>query len=285
MSKGLSIHVGMAKLDRKKYEGFRDLPGAEQDAQGWCVRAEARTFVARPLINKEATLEAFKEQLRSAAHVLDAGDILLITFSGHGRFIRVNDWEGKVQRATGIPGCRNLPVEEKGRDATLCFYDGEFVDNEFYSIWCSLKTGVFVVLITDACGSGTVHSMFPPAKAAVVNMDENTGVKINQGVLSDGSKRRQHEIPPVVLHISASTEESTTREVIKGVINGKFTSAFFTVLDTLEPVDTYVTLYEKLVQEVEKIDPRMKPLYTILGANDAAITDCEAQFPLRVKTP
>nr|WP_304521779.1 caspase family protein [Bacillus toyonensis] len=46
--------------------------------------------------------------------------------------------------------------ETDGFDETRCLYDGQFTDDELYSLWHLFKEDVRIIVLSDSCHSGTV---------------------------------------------------------------------------------------------------------------------------------
>jgi hypothetical protein len=121
-----------------------DLAGCVNDADDWAVELQARGFEVTRLLDDEATKAAMVDAFRSVIGAAEKGDIVVITFSGHGTY--VPDLNGD---------------EVDGLDEALCPYDiqtgGEaLIDDEIHTLFAARKPGVRLVLISDSCHSGTV---------------------------------------------------------------------------------------------------------------------------------
>jgi hypothetical protein len=136
----ISIHVGLNEVDPAHYQGWNGkLVACEFDANDMEKLASARGFKTHKLLTKAATAQALTSALQDAATKLDNGDMLLLTYSGHG---------GQVPDGNG---------DEKDRmDETWVLYDRQMVDDEIYSLLGKLKPGVRVAIFSDSCHSGTV---------------------------------------------------------------------------------------------------------------------------------
>ena len=128
--------------------GINDYPGTQNDLSGCVNDCEewGRLLVEKfgfgsvtKLINSQATIAAVKEALTNLISSSQAGDVLAITYSGHGS--TVIDYNGD---------------EPTGRDQTLYLYDGNLIDDEIRSILSKLPDGVNITIICDSCHSGTV---------------------------------------------------------------------------------------------------------------------------------
>jgi metacaspase-1 len=141
MAKGKSIHLGLNSVDPAHYNGWDgQLNACEQDAKDMQRIAEAKGFESTLLLTKEAKAEPVSEEIRGAASELESGDMLFLTYSGHG---------GQVPDTNG---------DEKGdaQDETWVLYDRQLVDDELYELWAGFKPGVRIFVLSDSCHSGSV---------------------------------------------------------------------------------------------------------------------------------
>ena len=91
------------------------------------------------LLTKKATRANVLAAMRAAAKTLQAGDLLFLTYSGHG---------GQVPDVTG--------EEDDKQDETWCLYDGQLIDDELYLELSRFAAGVRILVLSDSCHSGTV---------------------------------------------------------------------------------------------------------------------------------
>jgi hypothetical protein len=167
MAKGMSIHIGLNNVDPGHYGGWDgQLTACELDAKDMRAIAKARKFTSTMLLTGAATAGAVTAALKQAAASLKSGDILLLTYSGHG---------GQVPDTNHD--------EPDRQDETWVLYDRELVDDELYALWGRFKAGVRIVVLSDSCHSGTVIREMPVFRRA------NTGYKV---------PRRQRLMPPDV---------------------------------------------------------------------------------------
>lgn len=140
MARGISLHIGLNRVDPIAYDGWEgQLVAAEADAQDLEELARDQGFETRLLLSQHATRQAVQESIRSIAQELEAGDFFLLTYAGHGG--RLPDIGGE---------------ESDLRDETWCLYDGQLVDDELGVLWHEFRRGVRVLAISDSCHSGTV---------------------------------------------------------------------------------------------------------------------------------
>jgi hypothetical protein len=143
MARGISLHVGVNNVDASHYDGWDGaLNACEFDANDMQSIASSRGFESTVLLTQEATSHAVVRAMERAAQELDAGDLLLVTYSGHG---------GQV------PDRDDGDSDEVDRsDETWLLYDRQLVDDELYGLWATFRPGVRILVISDSCHSGTV---------------------------------------------------------------------------------------------------------------------------------
>jgi hypothetical protein len=136
MSRAVSIHIGV-DAPRGRMSG-RPLWQSERLAwQMACLAKQAGYESPLVLRGAAATCEAVHDALTAAAGPMTRGDILLISFAGHGCL------KADVDRD-----------ERHGKDATWCLYDEEIVDDQLAGYWRLFAPGVRIVVVTDGCHTG-----------------------------------------------------------------------------------------------------------------------------------
>jgi metacaspase-1 len=139
-SRGRAINIGLNSVDPKHYAGWNGpLVACEADAGDMAEIAKAAGFTTKALLTRRATRAAVIAELTAAAAALRGGDILMVTYSGHGGQLPDKDGD-----------------ESDLQDETWCLYDGELVDDELLRIWAKFKAGVRILVFSDSCHSGTV---------------------------------------------------------------------------------------------------------------------------------
>jgi hypothetical protein len=146
MAQGISIHIGLNRVDPGHYQGWAgELGGCEFDANDMLSIAESIGFEAcTSLLTTDATVENVTAALSQAASQLSSGDILFLTYSGHG---------GSLPDKNGD--------EPDQRDETWVLYDRQFVDDELFSLYVKFKAGVRILVLSDSCHSGTCAKQLP----------------------------------------------------------------------------------------------------------------------------
>lgn len=148
MPKTTAVLVHVDRVDPAAYDGTWSgvLNGPRNDVivMGRVLTAAHQgdpDFVLRylPSAGHQVTRAMLGEWLEWAAtELVDPGDMLVFHFSGHG---------GTIPNAVG-----GLPP----RLNTLCLHDGMFLDAELGTAWSRFRPGVLIVLIVDACYSGSI---------------------------------------------------------------------------------------------------------------------------------
>lgn len=140
MPTGLSLHFAVP-------EPFgccrtNELPGTPTDARALADLAIDAGFSGGEVFaGSQVTVEFVLSALRNAAAELADGDLLLVTFSGHGCQIPdKGGWE---------------PLPEYEYDETWCLADRQLVDDELHPAWAHFSPGVRILVISDSCFSET----------------------------------------------------------------------------------------------------------------------------------
>jgi metacaspase-1 len=125
-----------------------DLAGCVNDANDWAAALGRRGFQVRKMLDKQATGEAIRKAIKAGISLAKKGDLLVLTYSGHGSF--VPDLDGD---------------EPDGTDECICPYDvgtkGPVTDDEFFTLFSARREGVRLLMISDSCHSGTVAKFAP----------------------------------------------------------------------------------------------------------------------------
>lgn len=145
-AQGLSLHLGLNSVSPKHYDGWTgDLVACEADARDMAALATTQGLKPTVLLTAKATRKPVIAALRKAAKALKAGDLFMLSFSGHG---------GQVPDVTG--------EETDKQDETWCLFDCQLIDDELYLELSRFAEGVRVIVLSDSCHSGTVTRAAPP---------------------------------------------------------------------------------------------------------------------------
>jgi hypothetical protein len=155
--KGLSLHIGLNAVDANHYAGWSgELFACENDARDLAAVATSKGIVPTVLMTRDATRSRVLAGIRAAAKKLTAGDLFLLTYSGHGGQVPDTDDD-----------------EADRRDETMCFFDGQFIDDELYLELSKFAKGVRILILSDSCHSGTVaRGAIAEAAATAASSDD-----------------------------------------------------------------------------------------------------------------
>ncbi|KIM07113.1 MAG: hypothetical protein KU29_07515 [Sulfurovum sp. FS06-10] len=281
MQKGMSIHIGLNRLDPEHYGSrVEALDTCEQDAIDLQKLALAQDFKSSVLLLSEtATRSAVKSAIRMASQELVDGDLLLLSYSGHGGF--VFDTSGD---------------EEDRLDETWCLYDAQLIDDELNVLWTEFKEGVRIVILSDSCHSGTVAkaNMFsntkekesPIFKKKLLSYSVAKEVylahkdfyrEVETSILSSDTK----EIKASIKQISACQDPQVSY-AIPFANNSIFTEQLLKLWDNGKYVGNYATFFETLKNTVESLDflPTIQtPNLYLLGKENP---DFDMQKPFQI---
>ncbi|WP_343702376.1 S8 family serine peptidase [Chitinophaga sp.] len=146
MSKGYSLHIGLNKVDKTNYPGVPPLFAAVNDAVFWASFAEEQGYKGQSLHNEDATAEAVLDVLGNYAGQMKAGDILLLTYAGHG---------------SQLPNEKEEGFDDERNDQTWCLYNRELLDDELFDAFRKFAEGTRIVVVSDSCHSGTMVRALP----------------------------------------------------------------------------------------------------------------------------
>lgn len=140
--KKYSLHIGVNKADPTHYgAALEELPSCHNDAQAMLTLAKHVGFAeSQFLLDKEATVSVVKKSITDFAEKLEEGDLLFISYSGHG---------GRV------PSIKKQVHDEEKIDQTWCLYDRQLLDDELAHLWPLFNKGVRILVFLDSCHSGS----------------------------------------------------------------------------------------------------------------------------------
>lgn len=158
MAQGFALNIGLNAVNPAHYGGWSgELNACEADADDMAHIARSKRYAVTTLMTPQATRDAVSGAIIDAAGKLKAGDIFLLSYSGHG---------GQLP---------DLNSDERDRmDETWCLYDGELVDDELYTLLSAFKRGVRILVLSDSCHSGTVtKAAFYRTAGKLVGLNES----------------------------------------------------------------------------------------------------------------
>src|SRR5690242_5428483 len=117
MANAKSIHIGLNHVDPSAYNGWDGaLAGCINDATDMQTIATGLGYQSVMLVDSEATADRVIAEIGQAAADLQPGDILLLSYSGHG---------GQVDDVNGD--------ESDALDETWVLWDRQLIDDELYA--------------------------------------------------------------------------------------------------------------------------------------------------------
>jgi hypothetical protein len=273
--KGMSLHIGVNGLDPVHFPGMlTSLQGCENDARTMAQIAKTGGFsVANPLLGAAATSTAVVDGISTAASQLNDGDTFLITFAGHGGFVR-----------------NPRTPAEGGSDQTWVLYDRQMLDDELYHLWTIFKPGVRVVVVSDSCYSGSVTAFqsnqlpalarerladvqaLPPTRGRalpddVVRSTASANASLYAGIKARTESARTVSVAASVLLLAACQD---WEEADDGGKNGLFTSKIAEVWNGGKFAGSYEDLWERVHMLVTRVNPDQHPQWFPVGVPNGA---------------
>jgi metacaspase-1 len=270
MAKGISIHIGLNHVDPNHYQGWDGaLNACIADAKDMQDLAKKKRFSGNTLmLDGQATAAAVSSALLDAGKKLVKGDILFLTYSGHGGQVRDTNSDEK---------------DNDRMDETWVLYDRQLVDDELYNIWSKFKPGVRILVLSDSCHSGTVTRDIPeflgvgPRPRA---MPREVGIKTEEAnralyraIQKENRGAEKTKVNASVLLVSGCMDNQTSMD---GDNNGAFTGTLKTVWNGGKFSGNYRTFRDKIVSLMPSTQT---PNYYFAGAANAAY---EAQKPFSI---
>ena len=265
MPAGISLHIGLNRVDPDQYEGWNgQLTACEADARDMEALAKKQGVASRTLLlTKAATADAVSGAILGAARTLKSGDLFFLTYSGHG---------GQV---------RDTNSDEADRmDETWVCYDRQFVDDELYDLWSKFKSGVRIVVLSDSCHSGTVLREIPASisggpriramPTTVARKVQKAHAKLYKRIQDEHPAAENAKVDASVLLISGCMDNQTSRD---GARNGLFTGTLKKVWNGGKFKGDYRKLRDTVVS---KMPPDQTPNYYFVGFTNPKF---EAQQP------
>jgi metacaspase-1 len=256
MPKGYALVIGLNTVDPVHYDGWDGaLNVCEADANKIQSYLKKQRFGSiTKLLTKEATRANVISALDGLAVKANAGDLVVIYYSGHGGN-EIPDFNKDEEDPLN-------PLTDQF-DETWCLYDAQLIDDELYYQWKSFKKGVRIVVMSDSCFSGDiVKMMFTGKKGPEKAMPKKAGEKTykrnkkfyNKLVKDLASKdlksfktNKKGKITASLLQISSSQEYQTSNaETDMFPKNSLFTAVFFKIMKSAKKMRSYQHLIDTL---------------------------------------
>ena len=268
MAQGISVHIGLNRVDPNHYQGWDgQLAACEADARDMQALAKKQKFkTSMLLLTQAATSRAVSKAILDAARALKSGDLFLLTYSGHG---------GQVEDTNGD--------EADGMDETWVCYDRQLVDDELYELWGQFKSGVRIVVLSDSCHSGTVLRAIPARASggrrvramptSVARATQKAHAKLYRSIQDAHLSSEKIAVNASGLLLSGCMDNQTSRD---GARNGLFTGTLRQVWNE----GKFTGHYRKLRDTIAAQMPAdQTPNYFLVGAVNA---DFLAQQPFTI---
>ncbi len=277
MARGISLHIGLNRVDPAVYEGWDgQLFACENDAHDMQSVATSLGYRTSILLTPAATRRAVVDEITAAANQLQRDDIFFLTYSGHG---------GQVPDTNGD--------EPDHKDETWVLYDGELVDDQLHELYTQFKPGVRIVVFSDSCHSGTVTRLYEriaPIEAEMgfrkhaqmrpkcIPRDIGAAVydrnRQEFDAIQDRTKIAVQKVPEATIILISGCQDSQTSS--DGDVNGLFTEHLLEVWDK----GRFRQDYQRLQRAIKRrMPPSQQPNYFVVGAPNKAF---EHEHALRI---
>lgn len=245
---GFALHIGLDAVDPAHYAGWAgELSACEKDMDDMASLSHRAGFAERTILRTaQATRSAVTGHLQSLASQARSGDLVLVTYSGHG---------GQVPDLGG-----DEPLDDL--DDTWCLYDGQLLDDELLLAWTRFPQGCRILIVSDSCHSAGMEKFVAPlwAEAASRPRSRVTPPSIvrrtfelheafytriqrdtDQAFAKKGRIEREAGVNASVQLLAACREHELAYEDGE---NGRFTRALLEVWDFGRFVGSYRTFYQ-----------------------------------------
>jgi metacaspase-1 len=280
--KGLSLHVGLNRIDPAHYDGNDgELGACVGDAEAMEALARAQGYgVMNVLRDDQGTREAVMGSISDAAKQLNPGDMFLFTYSGHG------------SQTFDLNKDEDANDDDGGLDETWCLYNGMLVDDEAYELWKKFKPGVRVLVLLDCCHSGSAIKAMPLILGAEAKKNQprarvlstSSALKtfkanetfykgIQDGIAAQAAANPNKEVVCNVRLISGCQDNQLSMD---GMVNGAFTGKLLKEWGGGGFAGNYAEFHKAIVFGML---PTQTPNHMQVGAADAAY---DAQRPFLI---
>ncbi|MCH2192078.1 MAG: S8 family serine peptidase, partial [Gammaproteobacteria bacterium] len=264
-ARGFALHVGVDVADPSVYEQFNELSGCVNDAKALAKITNALGFDVVSLHNQDARRQRIKSQMIEFAHNAKAGDLVLMTYAGHGSYV-----DDTTETAN-----QDEPIDE-----VLVTYDGLLIDDEINSILCKFASGVRVVWIADCCHAATnarndkvvlqgsgIASNSREISMVAANRVLNNKKLYYQNIQRDLNRNSKSTIQAAVLGLYACTETQQAQE-----FNGR--GAFTQRIEELIQRFSFDYQLDELLQALIKpLSHSQSPEYELIGSGFECFKD------------
>jgi hypothetical protein len=269
MPKGISLHIGLNKVDPHHYGGWDgQLAGCINDAHDMQAMADKLGYTSTILLDEQATARKVSSAISRIAGKMAAGDIFLMTYSGHG---------GQVPDLNGDEAIRDMGEiggEEDEYDETWVLYDRQLVDDELWALWSKFPAKARIAVLSDSCHSGTVSrepmlvrdGQAPPqSRRMPLDVEERT-YQQNKATYDRIQKkippREANDVKATIALISGCQDNQTSAD---GQGNGLFTSR---LMEVWNDGKFHGSIKALRAQTAARMPPFQTPNFYVVGARN-----------------
>ncbi len=244
-----SLHIGINSVSEDYYGSHvPPLYGCINDMKRMEKLANTLGYSTKTLVDGEATRMNILNSIREFGELVKPGDIVMITYAGHGAPIRDTD---------------GFEDEADGYDEAWVTFDGFLIDDELYAGFAGFEPDVRVLMVSDSCHSGTMARMTGFADMvnnsgvlegrvryiaeSTVNLilEKNGATTRSLKQLPDSEYVKPNEVKAAIKLMAACQDDQYAQER-NGA--GLFTTSLFEVLDRLKDHrPSYAELMEMIV--------------------------------------
>ena len=274
MPKGISIHIALEHFNPKDYGGNDGaLPTCKKDMQDMEKIANLQNFESiEVLFNEDATRENVVNSITLASSHLKSGDMLFLSYSGHGTLFEDEDGDEAQDDSEG-----------KSHDEAWCLYDGFLLDDELHYFWTLFEEGVRIFMISDSCHSGTMakdtlNEGLPIEKSFSKDEAKNLYLKRKSyydEIKERASRAKEKEIKATVVLIAGCEDDESSHifppdenSVLTVVLNEVWSEGAFEGTT----VEFFDEVKEKVVREAYKKKKFQTPKLYVIGRENEAFS-------------
>jgi metacaspase-1 len=243
MTKGISLHIGLNQVDTKVYGSVPVLKGCINDAKDMSNICKSLGYKGSKILsNDSATVENVKNEIINISKTLEAGDIFLLSYSGHGTTVKDKNHD-----------------EDDGKDQAWCLYNRLLLDDELYKLWSLFKMDTRIVVVSDSCFSGT---MTEDTSTSYKFIPQSIGQSVydnSKDCYSEVATAKKLRLQCSVKLLSACKDTETA---LDGLKNGLFTEKLLIVWNGGNFIGDYKKFHEEIVKLVGS---HQTPNYLTIG--------------------